>query len=165
MRYLRELLPFNDLPKLDEEALEVFQGEERHLQTRNKALRNVQAGLLSVAGTLVALIQKRAHGPATDRQVVAKHVVAALSHLGKAFVSLSKERESVVARGVPQFLPLAAPDGTEEQHPNLLFGPSFFERLEQGMLFSRHLGMPQGRVTIVQHVGTKVSLMELSMIN
>ncbi|XP_064479716.1 uncharacterized protein LOC135393087 [Ornithodoros turicata] len=152
-------LPFLVVPDLNPEvkvlALEAARQRRRpgdsepdcgSVRQRDQALRDGQAAIVSAVSPLVALLEHCSEESSTapgdppsgmphgqgrvDRRVVADHLAAALSHLGRLFTSLGNERrESVLNRVAPDLRSLVTRDHLDEEGAAQLFGQQFLDQI------------------------------------
>ncbi|XP_064465544.1 uncharacterized protein LOC135377197 isoform X2 [Ornithodoros turicata] len=150
-------LPFLIVPDLNVEMKSLVReaardrrrtGTEPDLDTgvgqRDQALRDAQAAISSAMSPLVALLEKCAdQGSAPtdtlagsnsriERRVVADHLAASLSQLGRLFAFLGNERrESVLFRIAPELRSFGTQGSRpEDEGADQLFGKSFLEQIK-----------------------------------
>ncbi|XP_064479999.1 uncharacterized protein LOC135393520 [Ornithodoros turicata] len=150
-------LPFLIVPDLNVEMKSLVReaardrrrtGTEPDLDTgvgqRDQALRDAQAAISSAVSPLVALLEKCAdQGSAPtdtlagsnsriERRVVADHLAASLSQLGRLFAFLGNERrESVLFRIAPELRSFGTQGSRpEDEGADQLFGKSFLEQIK-----------------------------------
>ncbi|XP_064454962.1 uncharacterized protein LOC135366221 [Ornithodoros turicata] len=152
----RQRLPFLVVPDLNTEMRSLVReatrdrrrfgaqpsdGDSDNVGHRDQVLRDAQASVISAVSPLVSLLERCADlessppegssGGRVERRVVADHLAAALSHLGRVFSSLGNERrENVLARIAPELRSLVTKDHQpEEDGAARLFGQHFLDQI------------------------------------
>ncbi|XP_064461988.1 uncharacterized protein LOC135372266 [Ornithodoros turicata] len=127
----------------DRKALLSPDGDTDHSSAtqRDQALRDAQASVISSISPLVALLERCADREPTaqddvpsgqvERRVIADHLAATISHLGRLFTCLGNERrDNILGRIAPDLRSLGSKDPQpEDEGTSQLFGQRFLDQL------------------------------------